>query len=880
MKNLFFLLFTAIMLTSFAADDKHFLTDATYRAKVHKQFESRKKEAAGRQEALFSVFQKEKLSTEQREALEFLYAYMPLSDLADYDGKFFLEQVKVVLKARDSFAWGKNIPEEVFRHFVLPYRVNNENLDTARMVCFNELKDRVKNLSLYDAILEVNHWSHEKASYRGTDMRTSGPLSLIRTSWGRCGEESTLTTTALRAVGIPARQCYTPRWAHTESNHAWVEVWVNGEWHFIGACEPEAVMDVAWFVGPATRAMMVHTVVFGLYEGAEEKNNITPWFTRINILKHYADTRRVNVQVLDDNNQPVQDAIVKFNVFNGGSLSPVSTNATDKQGKVSVVSGKGDLLIWANKGDRFGYKISMPLDENNVVRLNLRPGTPLKDEFILNPPPGRPVKDVVTDKGADNAARSAQDDLIRNAYMQTFITEDAARQFAKDNRLDEEKTWKVLNNAQGNWRDLRDFILKEKNNPDLFPFLEVLTEKDLRDTPLNYLLDHLQDRKTLKIKAGTPDEMVVPFILSPRIENELIRPWRSFLQKNISKSIQAEALTNIDKIVELIKSKVKISEEENYYECPISPVGVYQLGLADKRSRNILFVAIARSLGIPARSGFSNPQYYEKGEWKTVYFEAGESAVAVPAKGTLVIDNQSKDNARPVYNISLFSDGDFRWRGFGGARGNRDSNADPNRVPLDAGYYRILSGIRGNGGSAYISLQHFEIKGNETVTLPFKNPEIVTKIEVKGAFDMETKINTNDNKSVSLKTLSKGKGLALFILDPNKEPSKHILQDFPSVQTEIQDWGGGVVFLVPDDKVSEAFRVSAFPGLPAQAVWATDQKRVLLNAITKVLNFEIVDNFPLTLYISDKGEILYDAVGYKIGTGKDILNVIELEKKK
>ncbi|MDR2848235.1 MAG: transglutaminase domain-containing protein, partial [Bacteroidales bacterium] len=106
MKNLFFLVLTFILLTSFAADDKHFLTDAAYRTKVHQQFEARKKEAAGRQVALFSVFQKEKLSTEQREALEFLYAYMPLSDLADYDGKFFLEQVKIALKARDTFAWG------------------------------------------------------------------------------------------------------------------------------------------------------------------------------------------------------------------------------------------------------------------------------------------------------------------------------------------------------------------------------------------------------------------------------------------------------------------------------------------------------------------------------------------------------------------------------------------------------------------------------------------------------------------------------------------------------------------------------------------------------------------------------------------------------
>ncbi|MDR2286116.1 MAG: transglutaminase-like domain-containing protein, partial [Prevotellaceae bacterium] len=163
-----------------------------------------------RTEALFSVFDKPGLSREEREALEFLFAYMPLNDLSDYDGDFYLSQVRAAFEARDFFEWGAKIPEEIFRNFVLVYRVNNENLDSARIVFFDELKDRVKNLSMADAALEINHWCHEKVTYRATDGRTSSPLDLVRTAWGRCGEESTFTTTALRAAGIPARQCYTP----------------------------------------------------------------------------------------------------------------------------------------------------------------------------------------------------------------------------------------------------------------------------------------------------------------------------------------------------------------------------------------------------------------------------------------------------------------------------------------------------------------------------------------------------------------------------------------------------------------------------------------------------------------------------------------------
>ena len=116
----------------------------------------------------------------------------------------------------------------MFRHFVLPIRVNNENMDSSRWMFFAELKDRIRNLSMADAALEVNHWCHEKVCYRGTDGRTSSPLSTVKTAYGRCGEESTFTVAALRSVSIPARQCYTPRWAHSDDNHAWVEVWIDG----------------------------------------------------------------------------------------------------------------------------------------------------------------------------------------------------------------------------------------------------------------------------------------------------------------------------------------------------------------------------------------------------------------------------------------------------------------------------------------------------------------------------------------------------------------------------------------------------------------------------------------------------------------------------
>ena len=209
--NLFLLLLVFLAGTS-CNKQQHFISDDAFRAEVEKDFQA--KQAALPNGNLFSVFNQQ-MTPDEKEALTFLYAYMPIGDITDYDGQLYLDNIRSSFRARVEMPWGDSIPEDIFRHFVLPVRVNNENLDESRMVFYEELKDRVKGLSLYDAVLEVNHWCHEKVIYTPSDARTSSPLASVKTAYGRCGEESTFTVAALRSVGIPARQVYTPRWART-----------------------------------------------------------------------------------------------------------------------------------------------------------------------------------------------------------------------------------------------------------------------------------------------------------------------------------------------------------------------------------------------------------------------------------------------------------------------------------------------------------------------------------------------------------------------------------------------------------------------------------------------------------------------------------------
>ena len=254
-------------------------------------------------------------------------------------------------------------------------------------------------MTMEQAALEVNHWCHEHVAYRAADSRTSAPLATLRTSLGRCGEESTFAVTALRSVGIPARQCYTPRWAHCDDNHAWVEVWVanpdgkGGEWKFLGACEPDPELNMGWFAVPSTRCLMVHSKAFGRYHGDEEVVKQTALYSELNLLSHYAPTRRVTATVCGPDGKLLPGATIKFKMYNYAEYYTLATYQADAKGQASLTTGLGDILVWATDGTRYAFsKLDVRQDSTITLTLsdNLNSQFSILNLDIVPPAPGTP----------------------------------------------------------------------------------------------------------------------------------------------------------------------------------------------------------------------------------------------------------------------------------------------------------------------------------------------------------------------------------------------------------------------------------------------------------------------------------------------------------
>ena len=880
-KHLFTLLFTLLVWTS-CNNQQHFITDAAYRAEVENDFQA--KQAALPNGDLFAVFN-DQMTPEEREALTFMYAYMPIGDITDYSGDFYLKNIRSSFQARNEMPWGDSIPEMIFRHFVLPVRINNENLDESRMVFFDELKDRVKGLSLYDAVLEVNHWCHEKVIYTPSDGRTSSPLASVKTAYGRCGEESTFTVAALRSVGIPARQVYTPRWAHTDDNHAWVEAWVNGKWYFLGACEPEPVLNLGWFNGPAYRGMLMHTKVFGKYNGPEDVMERTDGYTEINVIDNYAPSAKAVITVTDANGKPVKDALVEFKIYNYAEFNSVARKKTDADGKCSLSAGKGDMLVWASKDGKFGYsKVSFGKDGEVTIALNKKPGDVETIALDIIPPvDGSIPAEVTPEQKEANAKRLLEEDAIRNKYVATFYTEEKAEALAKELGIDPMKTEDFMIGSRGNWMEIEKFLRETpaEKRAQAMALLDVVSAKDLRDTPASVLADHLNNTPAVQ------SEWFNEYIMNPRVANEFLTPYKSFFAANIEPSLAKQAVENPQALVDWVKNNVSINDALNAQRIPIMPMGVWKSRIADKGSRNIFFVAVARSLGIPARIEpvARKIQYFKDNAWVDVDFEA---AVQTTAKQGKVIASYQPIKALqdPKYYshftiAKVLPNGTLQTLNF-----ERGGNVDmglgdtwngllKKPLSMDEGNYMLVTGTRMANGSVLAEIEFFNVEADKTTPIQLEMRESKDEIQVIGNFNSENKFKRADNGEETSLLATTGRGYYIVaLLGSRQEPTNHAMRDIAAVKKELEDWGRGIVLLFPDEKGYKNFDPKEFGDLPGTITYGLDIDGAIQKEMATAMKLQNANTLPIFLIADTFNRVVFVSQGYTIGLGEQLMKVI------
>lgn len=870
-KNLLIAIFVIGFMSSCSNGGDHFISDATQRAEVERDLQEKMAQLPNGD--LFNILNSE-LPQKEKEALQFLYAYMPLSDITDYPGTFYLKNIMASYAAKEEMPWGKSVPEREFNHFVVPVRINNENLDESRFVFYQELKDRVKDLSMYEAVLEINHWCHEKANYKGSDSRTSSPLATVKTSWGRCGEESTFLVAALRAMCIPARQVYTPRWAHCDDNHAWVEAYVDGEWYFLGACEPEPVLNLGWFNAPASRCLLLHTRVFGRYYGPEEVISVTPNHTEINVVYNYAETSKMTIKVVDIENNPVADARVEFKIYNYAEFCTVAVKNTDENGMTWLTAGQGDMLVYASKDGKFGFQ-EMPFGEKTeiVVKLDNTYGNEMMVEYDITPPAEKAkMPNVTPEMRAENDRRFAYEDSIRNAYIASF-----PRNF-KDKEVNTliEKSW-------GNYQTIMDFIqyADDKGGARIaLNLLQEISDKDLRDISLAVLKDNFDYSPKGKGKIYNA------YVLNPRVSNEMLVPYKQELSKYFAKEQAEQFKNNPQALVDWIKENIIIKDELNARNIPMAPTSVLKSMITDSRSRNIFFVSMARSLGIASRIDpvTGKVQYISGKDWIDVKFtEEGDVKVVPTRQGTLMATYKPVGALTDLRYYTHFSIKKFDGTNFdllaydakdpGMDVGEQYSTLFKNGLALDPGYYVLTTGTRLSDGSVLARMTFFNIESDQTTNIDLVMREPEKGLKIIGNFNSENRYMPLD-KAEDMSLLSTtGRGFyVLGLLDGGSEPTTHAMQDIALVKDQLDKWGRSFVFLFQNEEHKNNFEKKNFQGLPENLTFGIEDGKMLKEIVA---NMRLQNNnLPIFIVANTQNEIVFISQGYTIGLGEQLMKVI------
>ena len=408
---------------------------------------------------------------------------------------------------RRTVPWCASLSREAYEQYVLCPRVNDEDLSDHRALFYSHLWNRVKDLSQEEAALEVNRWCHEQASYQAQDDRTASPLTVYRCGSGRCGEESAFLVSALRSVGLAARQVYAPRWSHCDDNHAWVEVLCEGRWRFLGACEPEPVLDRGWFNTAASRAMLVHSRTFGPV--ADLALHGAPLDRQGQALYHNQTARYAHTKTYTFQAGPWET--ITLEVLNESRFCPIAALTADETGRVQVELGIGDLHLSAGEKEAFchgqtedGAELTLP--------------SPCTDwtPFDFRAPQDAPVNPAPLDQAQrqERAAVLAAGTAKRQARMAGYFDEEQAQNYPQQREL--------LQKARGNFREIYAFLSKD-NDPLRTALLSSLSDKDLRDVTAQLLEVHLERARPWADRY--PAEIFRRFVLCPRVAFERLTDW-------------------------------------------------------------------------------------------------------------------------------------------------------------------------------------------------------------------------------------------------------------------------------------------------------------------------------------------------------------------
>jgi hypothetical protein len=783
------------------------------------------------------------------------------ADLTQVPATDLFDDLSAALEAWQTFSWARELSQADFCRYVIPVRVDDEPLQRYRRWLMQELAAVVAGCrTAEEAALEVNLWQGERVTFQPTDWRDQAPLTTLSCGFGRCGEETILLVAALRTVGVAARMVYVPYWAHTNNNHAWVEVKVGQKWKYLGACEPEAALNRAWFDEPVLRAPILLSRV----------NHVDPsephavrgrrsW--QLNTTENYMTPCRLTVTFPSGWSG---DDKLYFAVFNYGGIRPI-VRLDSMEVTPTLDVGVGDfMLLGLFKGQLFLHKVTTKSGEQVTVAVDPTVGLP--DELALCYP--KPTKEQSREaseswrhrlKMARCQLESMQKDKqqVPEWIVDMVAPSDSglARRFAH--------VRKAPGNAEHLWQSYRDKSPRER---ELFlDVLGCLSEKDLREIDAETMADYYEGAVHALSRFDSREDSVRKYVVSPRIGWEPTRPWRLPLESATGSVPTGTLIERARTVNEIVAARIGPMEGFR----PVDPYTAWQAGSVSERLAPALACGMLRIAGVPA---FVTPgkrwvTFYDGETWLPLYpaeserlgiaqeDEKGAAWFDKPATVRLTFPSGvGKVDYEEVFDLVRLVDGwpDDRAEAILDYSVG-DSDAVVHVVPGD---YLLTWGLRNRRGDVRIGLQQVHLEAaevSEEYLALSRPPEIEAASVDMGIISTEIRL-MEGNERMTLGQYMAGSPLLVFVTAAHHEPSVRMKE-------------------MVDAIAEEGFRVLILSG-PGEITGYPEASQALLRSL-KIPRSEsdFRAGAPYYYYLLPDGKIRLSGNGYQLNFKSDFFAI-------
>ena len=319
-----------------------------------------------------------------------------------------------------------------------------------------------------------------------------------------------------------------------------------------------------------------------------------------------------------------------------------------------------------------------------------------------------------------------------------------------------------------------------------------------------------------------------------------------------------------------INTNFSDAKEKDYKLLIISPVGALKLKLVNEVSRKVLFVAICRTLGIPARINpvDLSPEYYENNTFVSVM--AMKEILVNKAFLQVKINNDSKWIYNQTWTIGRLEENCFKTLDFEKEQFTNNQLL----LTLEPGEYRIITANRVPTGDIlaeeYLLLL---VEGESKKVVLHQNEDAVHVLSADIELPDIQLLDSLANK-ISMKTIAGDQNNIFVWVEEGKEPTEHILNEMIQLKELINHQQVQIIFVINEISVLNNKTLShTLEVLPTIRIFYDD----FANNVVEIAKRMQVDStkLPLVLVTNTKQNATFASSGYNVGVVEQIVKALK-----